>query len=361
MVCQPLDSLIPLRIKHRPGVIFKVAEAKDAENDLQSLFEQDALTQVMVPIPDLTVDNTVDLGQELHSESVRSTPLTLHSHIKYCGDVSKNMIPNQAVRALDLFDITNKLLKGEMERIARNLRSGNQPMPEQDMLDGQQRILQNQQKNIDRLVTIQTSIEDVATQTFAMQENPVPRLFVVFPMAQYGYLYFICECNQGCTTKGRAASGRIHLARHKGYYIDKFQEFVNIYGPYVQAVIHILKNGITAPGINIPSATHLTLAEGVSEIQDIHGLESNSIQSLLHDMVAVIRDQGTDIHNNGKNRTKRDAALELLESTDLRPLVQYLSDYSESEVTKEHEIDGMSVCRGNLRISYMFKQWLLLK
>ncbi|KAF9969918.1 hypothetical protein BGZ65_011523, partial [Modicella reniformis] len=68
------------------------------------------------------------------------------------------------------------------------------------------------------------------------------------------------------------------MARHEGYDLEN-AEFFDNYSLYLLSIIYILKNGISAPGINIPSVSHLRLAEGVHEVQGV--LDLANLRSVI--------------------------------------------------------------------------------
>ncbi|KAF9917753.1 hypothetical protein BGZ65_012748, partial [Modicella reniformis] len=93
------------------------------------------------------------------------------------------------------------------------------------------------------------------------------------------------------------------------------EEFFEVYGDYIEAITYILKNGITAPGINIPSVSHLNLADGIDEIREELDLDSQSIQSL------IIMTSKANPHWDKSAAVDNDRnALNIIETTDLRPL-----------------------------------------
>ncbi|KAG0057443.1 hypothetical protein BGZ83_010011 [Gryganskiella cystojenkinii] len=75
----------------------------------------------------------------------------------------------------------------------------------------QARILRIQEQSLDRLALIQSQVRAVLTQTYELHEYPIPRLFIVLPVARPDQrrrdriwkpfsesfkLYFLCECGE---------------------------------------------------------------------------------------------------------------------------------------------------------------------
>jgi len=205
---------------------------------------------------------------------------------------------------------------------------------EQYVLEEQRQIFHVQQRGIDRLVSIQERIQDAAALAFAESAHPVPRMFVVLPCtspSQHGLqypvstsdfrLFFLCECDHQPANRVRSTSN-IHLARHEGYELQDTKEFFQNYTPYLMSMIHVIKNGITTPGFNVPSLSHLTLADSVNEVQGILGLADNTIESLMDDMIPYLH--GWDALKNSMDSR---VALDVLESTDLHSVVKHLKGY----------------------------------
>ncbi|KAF9986570.1 hypothetical protein BGZ65_007151 [Modicella reniformis] len=289
-----------------------------------------------------------------------SSPLL--AHIKRDGSHIEAMMSSEETRVSGIQNIMNQLLKIMQLEISENRtkqdqflqmkelvhglvqsmqdrkasQSVNLQQLEQDILDKQQQILWVQKQNVDRLVTIQECVQDAAALAFALHEHSVPRLFVVLPRVaahpnQRGVLlpdqfrlFFLCECGRQSRPEGRTPSRNIHMARHEGYDLENAKEFFDNYSLYLLSIIHILRNGINAPGINISSVSHLRLAEGVQEVQGVLDLASNTIQSLLNETISFIREQRPDYP---LSRVNSQVILLILESTDLKSVVRYLKGY----------------------------------
>ncbi|KAF9991816.1 hypothetical protein BGZ65_000049, partial [Modicella reniformis] len=116
------------------------------------------------------------------------------------------------------------------------------------------------------------------------------------------------------------------MARHEGYDLENANEFFDNYSLYLLSIIHILRNGINAPGINIPSGSHLRLAEGVHEVQGILDLRGNTLRSLLNKTISFIREQSSVYQ---MNRANSEDTLSMIESSDLRSVIRYLKGYDE--------------------------------
>ncbi|KAG0002500.1 hypothetical protein BGZ65_002582, partial [Modicella reniformis] len=268
------------------------------------------------------------------------------------------MLSSQGLGAASTMDLKNSLLrtmqqeisdnrvflnqlqhiKQQVENLTKQTQYDTQQTIDESIVESQEEVLKMQQRTIDRLVTIQDSVQGIATRAFLAQEHPIPRLFVVLPKpkatryyssrpSQENFLlFFICECSSKSGIEGATVSSRIHFARHKGYDLGMGKEFFDDYGNYVRAIIYILKNGIVAPGINIPSMSHLTLADGIDEVRESLDLDSESIQSLMVTTSRAHPDwnkSAVGVDDWDKDRV----ALNIIETTDLRPLMKHLQGY----------------------------------
>ncbi|KAF9359804.1 hypothetical protein BGX34_008125 [Mortierella sp. NVP85] len=295
------QELIPLRIKYCQGAILEIV----ADTLLAHIKRYEPYIESMMSSQETGMSGFHDSIEEL-TESMSQG----------ASDDKKQV--------LQMKELVDEWASAEQKD--QEAQSNRQEM-EQHMLEKQQRILQDQQRSIDRLVTIQERIQDTMALTFSVQVNPFPRFFIVLPIRLSRWstldefrIFFLCEhCDPA-----KISSPTIHLARHEGYKLADVDRFFEIYGLYVVLMTRILKNGITSPGLNIPCLSHLTLADGVKEVQGVLKLETNTIQSLMNDTISYIRNKGYDA---SMFRMSNEAALDLLESTVVMPDVEYLENF----------------------------------
>ncbi|KAG0221247.1 hypothetical protein B0O80DRAFT_232602 [Mortierella sp. GBAus27b] len=347
--------LSPSRIIYHPGIVLEVV-ATDGSKDTDC-HQQITSPQDEVPSRNLAIDSTT--GKSALKDIILQKHSSLYVQINECESILEGIVSKQENSDSGLRKILDDLLMlpkqqmGENEVVSNYLENSKRladitnrrgqkgyQLPqeiqeglEKNILNEQEHILDAQQKQIDSLANFQTSFETMATLAFTSHDQPVPRLFIVLPrrsglsMDQEQLssddfrLYFMCECYQRCADQEGQSSGKIHLARHKGYDIDRAQEFFEDYGSYVQAILYILMNGITAPGIHVPSMTHLQLTDGVNQVQDSLNLTTNTIESLIHGTTTFI--EGL---LSGKDTIDQATALDVFEQADLQPLVHYLKD-----------------------------------
>ncbi|KAF9354310.1 hypothetical protein BGX34_011101, partial [Mortierella sp. NVP85] len=362
-----LQELVPQRIKYHPKVIIQVLVANagdglDGNARSSATFVSDSishgnlaesLSRFRQVVEEPTITDSV-----VESLTVPDTASILAYIRHYESSIDTALLKQAAEgpRVQDIFKLLMEYTRQEtcedsdqllpMDELAQGLilriqeGGGTQSLEqemEQKMLMEQEQIIHLRQQGIDRLVSVQEHVQNATALVFAALVRPVPRMFVVLPCispSQHGpqypvpkssdfRLFFLCECNHQPTNEGREASN-IHLARHEGYELQDVKEFFQSYTPYLLSMIHILMNGITAPGFNIPSLSHKTLAEGVNEVQDVLDLENNTIQSLMDDMVSHFR--GNE-YETPMNRMDSNAALDILEAADLYPVVEHLKGH----------------------------------
>ncbi|KAF9356469.1 hypothetical protein BGX34_009923 [Mortierella sp. NVP85] len=283
------------------------------------------------------------------------TESSLLAHIHLYGSYIKGMMSNQESGISEIQNSIKTVVENmtqdisedmyqllQMDRYFRELAPSGLEVQSTNYLKevlrviDQQWILQAQQRNINRLVTIQENVQDTAAMVFAELVDPVHHLFVVLPFeyssgSYNGFrLFFLCEHGQQSTTGNRASLPNIHLARHEGYELQDPGDFFKDYAPYLVSIFHILKNGIASPGFNIPSLSHTTLADGVVEVQDILNLSDNTIQSLMNETISYMHDQG---YQDSMKRMNSRLALDVIESTDLHSILRYLKCYKKNVIT----------------------------
>jgi len=312
------NRLIPLRIKYRHEVTLDLLEV-NAEESSVFYMESPLLAHI---------NHCEPCVEDMASSQER--------------DMLRFQIMEQLLKSMDreIFEDRNQLLR--MSELVHDLGTGeqedkqiqsNKQKKEQHMLEKQQQILQAQQRNINRLSTIQENVQDSTAVALMAQERPFHHLFVALPSGydsgSYGgfRLFFLCEHGHQSTSRDRAPLPNIHIARHEGYELQNLDEFFQDYSPYLVSIFHILKNGIDSPGFNIPRLSHMTLAEGVVEVQDILNLSNNTIQSLINETISYIHD-----HRYNSMMDSR-LALGVIESTDPRSVLRYLKSYKRNVST----------------------------
>ncbi|KAF9955752.1 hypothetical protein BGZ72_003433 [Mortierella alpina] len=150
-------------------------------------------------------------------------------------------------------------------------------------------VLEISTRIMNKAMLMQNKVQAVLTQTHALHENPVPRLFIVLPVLMINpttpeattlnrrsssissanaatvggtmpgsdqrkfRLHFLCECGHN-TTKPLHTSGlnHIHFVEHEGYEIVKPTEFFKKYGAFIRSLSHLLRKGVHCGTVSIP-------------------------------------------------------------------------------------------------------------
>ncbi|KAF9361953.1 hypothetical protein BGX34_006811 [Mortierella sp. NVP85] len=372
-------ELMPRRIRYRSGVSLRVVET-DIGQDLGA-----NTVQTISPVAsDLVLQGGLADGPEEVVASQLTTEMTtatdsfaespLHAHHGICFEAMmarqssivsefQNVMDHllESMRQDTFQDAshtlwTRELVQGSVLKEQGGGESQSKNQAEQDTVAKQEEFLYAERKLIDRLTAIQERIQDASALALDALEHPVPRLFIVLlyhppnqlnpPLSstsRHLRLFFLCDCGRQLTTEEEAASSNIHLARHEGYELQDSEYFIKIYGLYLRSMFHILKNGTTTSGFTIPSLSHMKIAEGVNEVQDILNLATNTIQSLMNETMAFIYSGEYDI-SIGEMDDK--VALDVIESTDLQPIVGHLKDYDGQLLATFGTIHGQTL--GNL-------------
>ncbi|KAF9994408.1 hypothetical protein BGZ65_009969, partial [Modicella reniformis] len=103
----------------------------------------------------------------------------------------------------------------------------------QELLRNQEEMRQMQQRALDRLAIIQIRVQAILIQNYELHEYPIPRLFIVLPIAvglcdkfkslfsEQFRLYFLCECGAYTMSNDSKTPHEIHLAKHEGYDLEQ--------------------------------------------------------------------------------------------------------------------------------------------
>ncbi|KAK3821018.1 MAG: hypothetical protein J3Q66DRAFT_332457, partial [Benniella sp.] len=230
----------------------------------------------------------------------------------------------------------NKNFQGQLLQMQQQL-----GMNQQEMIRMQQEMLRMQQKALDRLAIIQSRVQALVTQTYELHEYPIPRLFIVLPktlglsgklksfFSDQFRLYFLCECGTHTMSEDSATPHHIHLAKHDGYGLEKPSAFFERFGSYVLTVMNMIKYGITAAGLVVPSLASSGIVNGIDTAQKHMDYIKKNIGPLVDDTIKFLdgikRDNefGAELTEDHKDHSEFDR-LEALEGADLRQLESYL-------------------------------------
>ncbi|KAI1321304.1 hypothetical protein EDD11_006641 [Mortierella claussenii] len=159
---------------------------------------------------------------------------------------------------------------------------------QQQMLEMQQSMLELQQQALDKLNAIQTRVQAILIQKYALLEYPIPRLFIVLPRNTARWdpvnifenkfrIHFLCECGEHTRLNhGSKMPHHIHLAKHEGYDIENQKEFFRFYGSYVLTLLHMFKYGVAVAGFTVPALAPAESASNAGSSHEDDGYSSSS-------------------------------------------------------------------------------------
>ncbi|KAI8604358.1 hypothetical protein EDD21DRAFT_222961 [Dissophora ornata] len=208
----------------------------------------------------------------------------------------------------------------------------------QELLKKEQQILDIQKQTLDRLSIIQSRVQALLIQTYELHEYPIPRLFIVLPKAMrfrdrlenpfsdQFRLYFLCECGEHTMSKDSRGHHEIHLAKHKGYDINRPTEFFQKYGPYVLAMMQMIQYGVVVAGIVVPPLAHFKLVESIEGAKKVLDVAKQNITPLIDETITYIKSQSNkpDVDFESSTTATELDRLEVLEGADLRQLESFL-------------------------------------
>ncbi|KAK3817262.1 MAG: LOW QUALITY PROTEIN: hypothetical protein J3Q66DRAFT_339397, partial [Benniella sp.] len=197
-----------------------------------------------------------------------------------------------------------------------------------------------QQHTLARLASIQSRILSLSAKTFKLHEDPIPRLFIVLPKGPQSLdrtdpsknafkLYFLCECDRHVSssagTLSNKSSNHIHFAKHEGHDLSDPMGFFTKYGPYVAAMLELVKYGVVSEDMIAAPLTTFKILKGLEETED-HDVNKNNIREKVDDMIAYIKDQlgfDSDYQDNLGDAFKNKV---LLSAVDLNGASSFLVD-----------------------------------
>jgi hypothetical protein len=184
------------------------------------------------------------------------------------------------------------------------------------------------------------------------QKLPIPRLFILLPVptaivdgqgeSQLQFrLYFLCECGAHTTAKDCCELHEVHLANHPGYDLINQDEFINKYGPYLLAMMYMIKFGAKSRGLVVPPLLRLNNAIG----------DGGSLDQVVDDTISHLKDATRCIDGDTK-------AQQYLDVTGLAELKSHLKikdgeDFSGGlSRMKTQNAHYPWICRDHLREYY---------
>ncbi|KAF9986743.1 hypothetical protein BGZ65_006445 [Modicella reniformis] len=163
-----------------------------------------------------------------------------------------------------------------------------------------------QKQPLNRLAAILSRVQAILTQTYELHEYPIPRLFIVLPkttglqnestnpLSVQFRLYFLCECGSHTISEGSKISPEIHLAKHEGYDLEQPTEFFEKYGPYVLAMMHMIKYGIVTAGLVVLPLSNSRLLDGLGTAQEYPEYLKKNIARLVDNTINLLQDRRID-------------------------------------------------------------------
>ncbi|KAF9350000.1 hypothetical protein BGX34_001458 [Mortierella sp. NVP85] len=132
--------------------------------------------------------------------------------------------------------------------------------------------LQESQLAFHQFVHARHRVQAVLTKPSA--KLPIPRLFIILPVprpvvdgqlesrqSQFR-LYFLCECGSHTMDKDYDNHHEVHLANHPGYGLNNQVVFINKYGPYLLAMMYMVKYGAKTKDLVVPPLLNLNHTTG---------------------------------------------------------------------------------------------------
>jgi hypothetical protein len=255
---------------------------------------------------------------------------------------SKNNDLTSAI--MDLVTKNNELASKNNTMASENNELMTRMVQLQETLDSKQDEMRNlQMQALDRLALLQNNVKALLTQTYELHEYPIPRLFIVLPedtsswnpmnlFASKFRLYFLCECGEHTQSSNSKIPHHIHLAKHEGYDIARPNEFFQRYGSYVLTILRMLKFGISAAGIAVPTVSLLIRDDSITKASSSLKTLIGSLQSGMDQAIGYIEKISPKDNDAGTRPSEQMENNEALEGADLRQLESFLRSNDETRV-----------------------------
>ncbi|KAF9358832.1 hypothetical protein BGX34_008748 [Mortierella sp. NVP85] len=349
---------LPLRIAHHPGLVLEVIMSGGSSGNSQS--RQLSLTSGSEnPFSESAM---ILLNQSLVVRSQGQVTL-LESHAMQPAAVHRQ----QEVASFPAITSGQEYQTPAIENyINGNSVSLPQAMNQQELLQEIQRL--RTQNEFIRVV--QNRVQVLLARTYELREHPVPRLFVILPKpmingpqgrstsnlpADRFRLYFLCECGEHTMAD---TLHMVHMARHEGYDLDKPRDFFEEYGSYLLTMMYMVKCGVIAGGVVVPSFDNTDTMNELESLQRDLGGPNKSIGSLIDDTIGFIRNLiGGTVPGSESDAQAEHRVLKALQGVDLKEMASYLLPKSKGTlgnlyrmVTPEGHVKW--VCREHYRSMY---------
>jgi hypothetical protein len=253
--------VVPQCIKHYPGAILDVVLSTAVSNNpLESPTEISSVsnTEERLRAPTMNLDLETEIVQRLAS-SLTSKIQTQLRTTSNGYELIAQAIKDGQVDPSDLFKTCFHELKTEMIK--------NMELSTRVVELAEKKEPHNQ--SLDQMELIRRRVHSLLTRNYDLYENPTPRLFFALPLVHPSSwnsqdpfsntfrLYFLCDCGEHTMSTKSRTTHHIHLAKHDGYDITHPKEFFQEYGLHVLTVLQMLKFGISASGITVPTLSQL--------------------------------------------------------------------------------------------------------
>ncbi|KAI1299064.1 hypothetical protein EDD11_006548 [Mortierella claussenii] len=315
-----LKELSPQRIAYHPGMILDVVVTGTDGTLSSSALQRDIKTIISAQSQQT---NNIRCALQLHLEDQVEKGRTLeHQQLR---------MKEQLRQLQTIF---------EKERHRRQMQALEQQQSMSKYLERKrQKLLRTHRDELQRLATIQNHIQAVLAHSYDLKDYPIPHLFIVLAKSPHTQslftvpdthrfrLFFLCECGIHHTPGGSRTPQQIHLTKHGGYDIEKPSEFFQKYGPYVMAMMYMIKHGFAFRRRFVPPLGHGRAVEFIETVQSGLGLDHTNIQSIIDDSIDLILGWGnlgdtSWVHDQDKMH--KPDKLAILNGADLRQLESYL-------------------------------------
>ncbi|KAG0275350.1 hypothetical protein BGZ95_008901, partial [Linnemannia exigua] len=331
------NSLMPLRLAYQPSVI----TVQPSKSPTVMLPESSPMPSSQSSRPRRSFSAMSPRQLSRQNTILQSTSISLEEKDKLQQSAAlyesyvEAMKNGQKVKAdliLHDFEQCRLELKAPMAR-SDDLQQQMSEMKQQMefLILNQQLMLQKQDQALDRLAVIQGRIQAILTHTYELHQYSIPRLFIILPkdtsewnpanlLDNQFQLYFLCECGEHTKALHGGDTNiphHIHIAKHKGYDLQRPTEFFQKYGRYMLTLLEMIKNGSTIDGYFVPALPSAAVSGAIDMLTNSQDSITPTAINQSIEYLQFLSNEQDAAKDSGKDSF---SGREALEGADLRHL-----------------------------------------
>ncbi|GJJ78380.1 hypothetical protein EMPS_10739 [Entomortierella parvispora] len=250
---------------------------------------------------------------------LKISPIVQHLAVEHCATDSTALVASQSDQStLMTTDSVTQFLQVFVSTQLANLAHDVKEVKEAQYI-----VIDNQKKNHAAMVEMLSRLDAKANYLFRLtveiHEYPIPRLFVILPgrrslkdkcdpISKNYRLYFLCECDLGEDGNEKQP---LHFTDHKGYDLQRATEFCKKYGPYMLAMLQLVRIAMGATSFVVPHIAGIgegLVQDGIKAVGNLLKDQlvekitesANHLMTLSSEKDTRIAQLSSSMHSNGQ-------------------------------------------------------------